>query len=179
MSGRALIIPKVWRSEIRMLAAFAIVSVVCVVLSRHFPGSVITGQVISAGDYVLELSLPLFWLAPLTVLMLAIVRLYDVRYQVDDMGIECRIGILSLHQHTVRVRYEDVRSVELEQTLLDRLLDIGDVYISTAANAGVEVVFSGVSAPSEVQEMVQRERDRRHKLRRQPPAEDRAEAVNI
>ena len=177
MSERALIIPKVWRSEAKILGVFLAVSLISIILSHQFPGSIITGQVIALGDYALELSLPLFWLAPLVVLMLAIARLYDVRYQIDDMGLECRVGILSLHQHIVRIRYEDVRSVELEQTLFDRLLDTGDVYISTAANAGVEVVFSGVSAPKEVQEMIQRERDRRQKLRRQAPIEERLQAA--
>ena len=88
-------------------------------------------------------------------------RIYDVLYTVDAKGIQARVGILSLHQRVIRVRYEDIRTVETEQTLLERFLDVGDVEIATAATGSVEIVLNGVAAPHEIRKMVQAERDRR------------------
>jgi uncharacterized membrane protein YdbT with pleckstrin-like domain len=158
-----LVIPKVWRSEIKGVCLFLFFSVLSVFLSSTFPGSIITGRLFSIGSFSLILSLPLFWFLPFMTLMVTIVRIYDVRYAVDSRGIEAKTGILSMHQRITRVRYEDIRSIELEQTLLGRMLDIGDVEISTAATGAVEIVFQGIAAPEEVQDMLQRERDSRQK----------------
>jgi uncharacterized membrane protein YdbT with pleckstrin-like domain len=162
--GEELVIPKVWRSELKLILVFFIACVLSIILSRHFPGSVITGEVISIGSTKLVLSLPLYWLIPAITLMSAVVRIYDVKYVVDGSGIETRIGILSLHQRVTRIRFEDIRSAETEQSISERMLDIGDVFIGTAAQAGIEIAMEGIASPEEVQDMIHRERDRRQKL---------------
>ena len=158
-----LVIPKVWRSEIKGVCLFLFFSVLSVWLSSTFPGSIITGKLFSIGSTTLMLSLPLYWFIPFLTIMFTIVRIYNVRYVIDNRGIEAKTGILSMHQRITRVRYEDIRSIELEQTLLERMLDIGDVEISTAATGAVEIIFQGIAAPQEVQDMLQRERDSRQK----------------
>jgi hypothetical protein len=47
--------------------------------------------------------------------------------------------------------------------LLDRILNVGDLQIGTAATSGVEMVLSGIAAPYEVQDMMQKERDGRQR----------------
>lgn len=158
-----LLIPKVWRSELWGVTLFLFLCVLSVWFSWEFPGTVITGKLLSFSSFSIVLRLPLLWFAPFITLMIVMGRIYNVRYVIDARGVEALVGRLSLEQRITRVRYEDIRSVEIDQSLWDRVLDIGTVLVSTAANAGVEVVLDGVAAPGEIQDMLQRERDSRQK----------------
>lgn len=177
MGKKGVVIPKVWRSELGRLAVYILLSIASVVLSRQFPGSIIYGELITVGSTRVDLGLPLFWLFPVFALMELLFRIYNVRYEVNTRFIEARIGRLSFHQRLVRIRYEDIRGVETSQTLLERFLDIGDVFVGSAATDGMEVKISGIAAPLEVQDMIQSERDKRIKLQKKYQGGSQAEAV--
>lgn len=159
MAQGKVIIPRVWRAEILRVILFVVLSIVSIVLSLKFPGSIISGKLFTLGGQDIILSLPLFWLLPLGALASAFYRIHNVRYSMDAHGLESRVGILSLNQVTTRIRFEDIRSIETDQTLIGRLLDVGTVEMGTAATAGLEMVFDGVSAPRELQLMIEKERD--------------------
>lgn len=165
MVKNELVIPKVWRSEIKMVALFFFFSFLCVLISRSWTWSVLSAPLFSIGSTTIWLSLPIFWFVPFITLMMAAVNIYNVRYSINSRGIEARIGILSFNQRVTTVRYEDIRSIEVEQTILDRMLDIGRVEISTAATGTIEIIFSGIAVPEEVHDMLQRERDSRLKVK--------------
>jgi len=157
-------IPRTWRSQLKTALLFLASCPITVMLSHLFPQTVIVGPLITLFGHEIVLFLPLLWFIPAGILMAAIINIYDVRFIVDTRGIETRVGILGLNQRIVRVRYEDIRSVEVAQTLWDRVLDVGTVQVGTAATGGVEVEFSGVAAPHEIQKMIQSERDKRQRL---------------
>lgn len=163
MAKGELIVPRVWRSEISGLAVYFLLAFASIYLSPRMPVTVIDGKLFSIGSATWHLKLPLLFLLPTVALFSCIYRIYNVRYSIDPKGIEARVGILSLTQTTTRVRFEDVRGVEIDQTVLERILDIGSVQVSTAATYTVEVIMDGVAAPKEVQDMIQSERDRRQK----------------
>lgn len=142
-----------------------------------FPGSVIHGEVFTVWGYKLMFSLPLFWFLPLCSAANVLFRIYNVRFVIDSRGIEARVGILSVNQRITRIRFEDIRSVETGQTVWERALDVGDVEIGTAATGDIEIIFQGVAAPSEVQDMIQSERDRRQALRRRQGRSHHTERV--
>ncbi len=164
MHHQEIVIPKVWRSELPHLMAFVLFSVGCVIFTRMFPGTIITGRLFSLGDTTYMLSLPLLWFIPMIPLLHAMFRIYNVRYSIDERGLETRVGIISINQAITRIRFEDIRSIETEQSLMQRFLDVGRVEMGTAATGGVEMTFDGVSSPREIQEMLQRERDARLRL---------------
>lgn len=178
MVKNELVIPKVWRSEIKMVALFFFFSFLCVIISRSWGWSVLSAPVFTIGGTTIMLTLPIFWFVPFITLMMAVVHIYNVRYSVNSRGVEAKIGILSLNQRVTTVRYEDIRSLETEQTLLDRMLDIGRVEISTAATGSIEIIFAGIAVPEEVQDMLQRERDSRRKQRRGKQKAVYEESVN-
>jgi len=153
------IIPKVWRSEMFRLGFFAVSAIASVPLSRLFPASVLHGEILSIGETRVTLSLPLFWLLPAAALLSALYRIYNVRYAVDKTGIESIKGRLSFSQTTVRIRYEDIRSIETEQSIMERVFNVGTVAIGTAAGAGIEMELQGISSPVLVQRLIQGERD--------------------
>jgi len=159
-----IVIPKVWRSEIGGVALFGGACLLAVELSKAFPGSVIGGNLFSLSLSTVVLKLPLFGLLPISIWFFLLFKIYNVRYSADSRGLESVLGVLSLNQRIIRVRYEDIRSIETDQTLLERLLDVGDVEIGTAATAGIELNLEGVATPKEVQDMIQAERDKRQRL---------------
>ena len=163
MTSRALIIHKVWRSELPRLIIFLVLLLGCTLLSRQFPNTIIRGEFVTLGATQVILSLPLLWLIPAWSLLLSIVKIYDVRYTLDAHGIESRVGILSMHQTITRIRYEDIRSIETEQSVLERILDVGTVEMGTAATGAVEVALYGVASPKLIQDLLQAERDHRQK----------------
>lgn len=163
MSKEYVIIPKVWRSEIKAITLFVILSLLSIYLSNKFPASVIRGPIFEFENYGVYLWLPLWWLIPAVVLILTIIRIYNVRYKVDQRGIEMRLGILSFHQRINRLRFEDIRNIEIEQTIVQRVLNTGRVEVSTAATGTIEIIMEGIAAPNEVRSMLEREREVRQK----------------
>lgn len=178
MLNKQIIVPRVWRSELTHVIIFLVLCIVCVVLSNQYPATVIKGRLFSIGSYSMYLSLPLLWFFPFGSLLAAVFKIYNVKYILDSRGIEARVGILALHQKITRVRYEDIRSVDTEQTLLERFLDIGTVLIGTAATDTTEINLRGVAAPKELQEMIQNERDRRQKVLRKLPGDEQLRTDN-
>jgi len=155
-----LTVPKVWRSELGIVCAFVFFGAGSVYLTKLFPHCTISGPIINMPSFQLSLTLPLFWLMPVFILILGILRIYDVKYIIDSRGLEARVGILRLNQRITRVLYNDIRSAETAQNVFERVLNIGDVEVGTAATANIEVIFAGVAAPQELQNIIQRERDR-------------------
>lgn len=171
MTDGQIVVPKVWRSELKLFVVFFVSCILCVVLSRKFPGSVISGELVEVAGYRVTLTLPMFWFVPLVTLGMAFFRIYDVRYVLDGNGIETRVGILSTFQRVTRVHYEDIRSAETEQSITERMMDIGDVFIGTSAQSGIEIALEGVAHPEAVLELINKERDRRQKIAQRPPVD--------
>ncbi|NMC63114.1 MAG: PH domain-containing protein, partial [SAR324 cluster bacterium] len=87
-------------------------------------------------------------------------------YILDKNGIEGRYGVLWVNQVISRIRYVDIRSAEIQQSLIDRLLTVGDVIISSAAKQTIDILFQGIAVPHEVKEVILAERDKRQRLER-------------
>ena len=156
-------IPRVWHSQLGQIMSFLGLCLLCVFISKTFPISVLNGKILDIGPYSISLALPLAIFMPLIALFRLIMNIYDVRYVVDGRGLGAKIGVISLNQRIIRIRYEDIRSIEVSQTVFERILDVGRVDISTAASTEVELYFSDISAPREVQDWLQLESDFRQK----------------
>jgi uncharacterized membrane protein YdbT with pleckstrin-like domain len=176
------VIEKVWRSELKLVAAFLFFSVVSVVVAHKYPGNRLlfpSAPLFSVGDTVLYLRLPLVWFAPFLTLCLAAFRIYDVRYALDSQGIEMKKGILSLRQTITKVRYEDIRSTKIEQSFLDRMVDTGCLEVSTAASGDTEIYLMGIAAPAEVKAVIEMERTARQKAAREKAMRLYDESANV
>ncbi len=154
-----MIINKTWRSELLLVALFLLTSIAAVQLSHALPWSVIKGDIWREQHTQIFLHLPLFWLLPAFFLGLACVRIYDVKFTLAENSLEALYGIVSLKRKVVRLRYDDIRSVEVIQSLLERALNIGIVEISTSASGGIEIIMEGVSHPHFIQELLLGARD--------------------
>ena len=149
-----------WRSQLFGLIGFFLLSILTVVGSRYVPISVIQGELFSLGDHTYFLHLPLLVLIPGFLLGKILIYLYDSKYILDERGVEAQIGLVSLSLRQPRLRYEDIRGVEPNQTIFERVLGIGSVLIGSAMTNDVEIVMEGVADPRAIQLLIGNERDR-------------------
>jgi uncharacterized membrane protein YdbT with pleckstrin-like domain len=76
------------------------------------------------------------------------------KYTITSRRLTINLGILTREQHQTRL--ERVQNVNTSQSLLERLLRVGTVDFDTAAEAGYDFKFRGVSDPQEIVRTVDR-----------------------
>lgn len=81
-------------------------------------------------------------------------------YVVKAESVMARRGIL--RRYTTEVRIRDIRGISVRQSLLQRMMGIGEVGFSSAAGDAEEVVFRGVRDPEKVKLLVQTQQDEMH-----------------
>ena len=98
----------------------------------------------------------LVMLAAIFVYLIAVVvyRRFSWRYTIDGDTVESREGVIARNVQSIRI--QDLRNINVKQSLVQRLLRVGDVEFSSAGGGGVEVVFFGVEYPMRVKALAQR-----------------------
>ena len=89
----------------------------------------------------------------LVLTLVILYRHFAWRFTIGDDTIESRRGIIGRTIQSIRI--EDLRNVNVHQSLIERMLGVGSVEFSTAAGGGVEVVFFGIEDPVQVKNGVQ------------------------
>ena len=87
-------------------------------------------------------------------LAVVIYRRYSWAYTINGETIESREGLIARKVKSIRV--QDLRNINVNQTLFQRIMGVGDVEFSSAGGSGIEVVFRGVDKPLEVKALAQR-----------------------
>lgn len=150
-----------WRSQMGPLCWFLVTSILCIILSDSVDWLTIRGRLISTASTTYYLHLPILVLLPGFLLGKALVGMYDSRFIVDYRGVEAQVGLVSLLLRQPRLRFEDIRGVEPEQTIWQRMLNIGDVAIGSAMTEGVEILMRGVADPRAIQLFISSEMEKR------------------
>ncbi len=168
-----------WRSQLMNLVGFLILCVLCVITSRAVPALVIPGKLFTIGKTTYFLYFPILTLIPMYLLGKILIKVYDAKYIIDEGGVEAQIGLVSFNLRQPRLRWEDIRGSEPQQTIWERVLGIGSVLIGSAMTQDVEITMSGVANPRAIQLLIQGERERRlHELRTAPAADRIAVALS-
>ncbi len=150
-----------WRSQITHLVGFFVLSILCVVLSRYVPALVLPGKLFTIGGTTFFLYFPILSLIPMFLLGKVLINVYDAKYIIDEGGVEAQVGLVSFNLRQPRLRWEDIRGSEPQQTLWERILGIGTVLVGSAMTQDVEITMSGVANPRAIQLLIQGERERR------------------
>lgn len=90
--------------------------------------------------------LGLLWLAIWKILAL------EVRLEITTKRTIERRGLFS--KSTTEVMHADIRNFQLSQSFWQRMLNVGTIGISSAANEDVEIVMKDVPKPEEVRKMI-------------------------
>ena len=59
-----------------------------------------------------------------------------------------------IQRHTTEVLHDHVRSVDIQQTLLQRILNVGTVGIDSAGQDDVEIIIGDIPDPYEVKKII-------------------------
>ncbi len=112
---------------------------------RSQPASVLAGV----------LFLPLFGFGVL-ILLACLLKHLSTTLTVTTLRTSLRRGILS--KRTSEVRHADVRNVRVTQGILDRMLGVGRLEISSAGQADMEISVSGIANPEGIKMAIDRHR---------------------
>jgi uncharacterized membrane protein YdbT with pleckstrin-like domain len=88
----------------------------------------------------------------------AYLNVYATSFTVTSERVIQRKGLLSRRVSEVEV--SDIRNVQVNQGIVQRMFGIGNVGISTAGQSGVEIVFSGIKRPQPVADLIREQRKR-------------------
>lgn len=167
-----------WRSQFANLFLFFVLCGLCVYASGAIPWLVIPGKLFTWDKTTVMLHFPVLTLIPGYVLGKILIRVYDAKYIIDEGGVEAQVGLVSFNLRQPRLRWEDIRGSEPQQTIMERVLGIGTVLVGSAMKEDVEIVMSGVANPRAIQLLIQGERERRmQELRSSNPNSGRVAAV--
>jgi len=78
---------------------------------------------------------------------------------VTDKRTTLRTGILS--KSITEVYHSDVRSIQVSQSLFQRILGVGSIGISSAGQSGIEIAADGIPDPNRVRELIDAHRTQR------------------
>jgi uncharacterized membrane protein YdbT with pleckstrin-like domain len=78
------------------------------------------------------------------------------RLVITDRRVTLRRGLL--RKDLNEVRHVDIRNVRVSQGLLQRMLGVGSVAISTSAQGDIEIAVSGIPSPHRVRVIVDEQR---------------------
>ena len=70
----------------------------------------------------------------------------------DELTLET--GLLSRNSTEVKIR--DIKTIDVQQSLVNRMLDIGRIRVATAGTEGWEINIEGIEAPNDIRNMIQK-----------------------
>ncbi len=88
------------------------------------------------------------------VVLAGLIKRITVHYTITTRRLHIKRGIIS--REIQETRLERVQNVNYEQSVLQRMLQVGDVDFDTAAGDDFNFIFVGVADPAEVVERVDR-----------------------
>ena len=87
------------------------------------------------------------------------VKIYSQKFSIDDKCIAQTLGLFSRNQLSIRLN--DIRSIELNQSLAQRIFGIGDLAFYSAGTDSPEIKFLGILKPGEWKARIDQARDQR------------------
>jgi uncharacterized membrane protein YdbT with pleckstrin-like domain len=127
-----------WRAILGFYLKGALVAVVLGVIANLIDGGATTFVVVLV---VLALTV-----------LIGFVKRVATTYTITDRRLNIKRGIIS--KEVQETRLERVQNVNYQQSVYQRLMQIGDVDFDTAASDSYNFVFNGVANPGEVVESV-------------------------
>ncbi|MCO6430426.1 MAG: PH domain-containing protein [Deltaproteobacteria bacterium] len=106
------------------------------------------------GGYTVPL--PLFGLPAIVLMVMLICRKYNEKLILTPEYVLFIEGIIRWKQESVRMDYASIKEVTIEETILQRLLGLGDVCCLTAAASAAHktATMPGVRSPRKIKDLI-------------------------
>ena len=105
----------------------------------------------------------MFWNRPVLFLLCVVLCFFGIGFLILGIWwLHCRCTSLSitnrrstlrtgiLAKHTTEVRHSDIRNLSVRQNFLQRLFGVGTIGISSAGQADIEIIVSGIPSPQKI-----------------------------
>ncbi len=135
-----------WRSLMPHLLLAAVVSAGVAWLSLRYSFFSLAVRV-PMGESQMVLELPLFLLVLSVMVIRPLLLKYDDLYEVGEHHVYATSGRFSLHREHYEIPFEDIKGVRVRQSILQRILGVGDIVVWTAIADRAEVVMEGLRHP--------------------------------
>ncbi len=87
----------------------------------------------------------LLLLLALATLGFVVFKRFSWKFSINEHQVSRQHGIIARNQQSVRI--SDLRSLELDQSVFQRIFGVGDLSFYSAGSATAEVRFSGITEP--------------------------------
>lgn len=131
--GVVILRPSV-RAEWPRMAAFLAASVFAIYLTVLNPNSFI-GIV------------PMFVFLPLSILAVIMHKRFNSKYTLSKSHVTCVTGLFSWKHSRIRLGYDQLKAIEVEKNVIDRILNTGNIRLSTAMFDQPEVTLKRLHNP--------------------------------
>ena len=120
-----------------------------------------------AHAFTIALQTGLFRIGRVFILVELLRRRFNFQYRLKKHGIIVRNGLLSTKLGIARIKYRDIREIRVEQDVVGRIFNYGNLLIGTASTGDHEIEFRQVSNPRQIAHWIQTERVEKslHRLR--------------
>jgi uncharacterized membrane protein YdbT with pleckstrin-like domain len=86
------------------------------------------------------------------ILITAVLGHYSTDYALTKTGVVKTRGLLS--KDVATIPYGKIQDIRLKKSFLERILGIGNIYIDTAGENGIEMILRGVPDPDRTHNMI-------------------------
>jgi membrane protein YdbS with pleckstrin-like domain len=86
------------------------------------------------------------------ILIAEILRHYSTEYTLTEAGVVKAQGLFS--KDVMTIPYGKIQDIKLKKSFVERILGIGNIYIDTAGENGIEMVIRGISNPDKSYNMI-------------------------
>ncbi|MDX8391508.1 MAG: PH domain-containing protein [Mariprofundaceae bacterium] len=73
-------------------------------------------------------------------------------FRIDSNTVESVKGIIG--KNTSSIMIKDIRTINVNQSIIQRMLFVGNIAFSSAGGGGQEVVFSGIANPQKLKDAI-------------------------
>ena len=80
------------------------------------------------------------------------------RLIIGEESIEIQTGLLSKHQN--EIFFDDIRNVQIKQTLCDRIFNVGYIGISSSGQDEIEIQIRGIHNPDAIRDFIYEHRSK-------------------
>ena len=86
------------------------------------------------------------------ILLYIYIDIHYTKYELTSHRIIIRRGLIAKFQNEIWIK--DMRAVNLNQGIWQRIIGVGNIYIGTAATAGTEICINGIGNPQKIVDQI-------------------------
>lgn len=84
---------------------------------------------------------------------IAAYKRYSALYTIQEGRVQAQVGIISRDVKTIRLSH--LRNCNMQQSLFQRMFNVGNLELSSSGGGGIEVTFKGIIDPMDVKNQVE------------------------